>query len=235
MVQRPGGYDSASDSTRTRDAFAGSHRPITRSDARLRPYAARQSRPPRGPRGRHLQRCAHLLGTTDSDLPRPRDFSRAPATVACPCRRTRPMSTRRWPQRISPSAPSPSRSTNRLTTCRGSGTLPQSSSSTFGKAGCRPGVVLQRLDEGPLFALERLDQRQFMQAIQRNPLISGQHHAQGVNLIDVLALRVDQRGQHDARFPRHVRIACLEDGAIASLDAFPGLALDVQRQRRACA
>jgi hypothetical protein len=47
--------------------------------------------------------------------------------------------------------------------------------------------------------------------------------------LDVRALRVDQRGRHDARFSRHVRIARLEDGAIASLDAFPGLALDAQR------
>lgn len=47
--------------------------------------------------------------------------------------------------------------------------------------------------------------------------------------LDVRALRVDQRGHHDARFSRHVRIARLEDGAIASLDAFPGLALDAQR------
>lgn len=54
------------------------------------------------------------------------------------------------------------------------------------------GVIAQGFDEAPALVDQRLDQWQFVYALKRYPLRSGEHQAGGIDHVGVFATGIDQ-------------------------------------------
>lgn len=93
----------------------------------------------------------------------------------------------------------------------------------IGERGCAARVVTQRLDEVPPRIDERLQQRQFMHALHRDPLLAGQQQGRGVDLVGVLAPRADQGRDHRAHTLAMIGVTGFEHRRIGPRDPFPGL------------
>jgi hypothetical protein len=63
-------------------------------------------------------------------------------------------------------------------------------------------------------------------SLDRNPVVGDQHEASGIDLVDMLALRIDHAADYHPQFGPDIRIAGFEQAAIGPLDPRPGLCVD---------
>mmetsp|Transcript_39082 Transcript_39082/g.91537 ORF Transcript_39082/g.91537 Transcript_39082/m.91537 type:complete len:274 (-) Transcript_39082:977-1798(-) len=99
----------------------------------------------------------------------------------------------------------------------------------IGERGRAARVVTQRLHEVPPRFDEGLHERQFMHALDRNPLLAGQQQGCRVDLVGVFAPRTDQGRDHRAYTLAMVRVAGFEHPRVSPRDPFPSLRRREQR------
>ena len=93
-------------------------------------------------------------------------------------------------------------------------------------------VIAQRLHEPTVLLGQCLNKISLVDSLNGNPVAGREHEGGGVDLVDVLALRVDQRTHHHPLPGPSVRIAGFEQATVCPFDSFPRLCIDEQRRVR---